>query len=351
MEAPDRRWTTADFDFDLPDELIAQRPAEKRDRSRLLTVDRASGELRHRHFSEVAELVQPGDALVLNETRVFPARLRGRRAGGGAAEVLLLHPAAGGGEARWVAMVRPGAKLRPGRRIEVSEDLAVEVEEQLESGERIVRLLSPHPVEEALQRHGEVPLPPYVQRPPTEEDRERYQTVYARERGSVAAPTAGLHFTGELLERIAARGVELVRVVLHVGPGTFRPVGDDDPEQHRMHSEWYRVAPEAAEAINRTRRRGGAVWAVGTTAVRTLETVASKDGEVRPGEGWTEIFIRPPYRFRAVDRMITNFHLPRSTLLMLVSAFGGHELIMQAYDEAVREGYRFYSYGDAMAVV
>lgn len=348
---PDRRWTTADFDFHLPDELIAQRPVEQRDRSRLLVVDRASGELRHGHFADVVELVRPGDVLVLNETRVFPARLRGRRPGGGAAEVLLLHPAAGGGDERWVAMVRPGAKLRPGRRIEVSDELAVEVEEQLESGERIVRLLSSGTIEEALQRYGEVPLPPYVQRPPTEDDRERYQTVYARERGSVAAPTAGLHFTDELLERITARGVELARIVLHVGPGTFRPVGDDDPTRHRMHSEWYRVAPEAADAINRVRRGGGAVWAVGTTAVRTLETVASEEGEVRAGEGWTEIFIRPPYHFRAVDRMITNFHLPRSTLLMLVSAFGGHELIMRAYAEAVRQEYRFYSYGDAMVVL
>ena len=351
MEAPKRRWTIADFDFLLPDDLIAQQPAERRDASRLLTVDRASGELRHRVFADLAGMVQPGDALVLNETRVFPARLRGRRAGGGEAEILLLHPVAGGGEDRWVALVRPGPKMRPGRRVEVSEELTVEVEEQLESGERVVRLICRAPLEEVLQRAGEVPLPPYVRRSASEEDRERYQTVYARERGSVAAPTAGLHFTGPLLDRLVAQGVELVRVILHVGPGTFRPVSVEDPDDHRMHREWYRVEPAAAAAINAARQRGAAIWAVGTTAVRTLETVASEDGTVQAGEGWTGIFIRPGYRFRVVDRMVTNFHLPRSTLLMLVSAFGGHELVMRAYHEAVRQRYRFYSYGDAMALL
>lgn len=346
----ERVWTTADFDYQLPAELIAQSPSERRDGSRLLVLDRATGALRHRVFAELVELVRPGDALVLNETRVFPARLRGTRAGGGAAEVLLLHPSTAGPEL-WLAMVRPGAKLRTGRRVMVGDGLWVEIVDQLESGERLVRLHSPLPLDEALQRFGEVPLPPYVRHRPTEEDRERYQTVYARERGSVAAPTAGLHFTPELIERIEARGVEIVRLVLHVGPGTFRPVDVDDPERHRMHSEWYRVDAGAAAALNRVRAQGGAVWAVGTTSVRTLETVADTTGVVRPGEGWTDIFIRPPYRFRVVDRLVTNFHLPRSTLLMLVSAFGGHELVMRAYREAVREGYRFYSYGDAMAIV
>lgn len=346
----ERAWTTADFDYELPPELIAQSPSERRDHSRLLVVDRATGELRHRVFADLVELIEPGDALVLNETQVFPARLRGTRSGGGEAEVLLLHPA-GGAPDRWVAMVRPGAKLKPGRVVTVGDLLRVEIVEQLASGERVVHLDTPLPLEQALQRFGEVPLPPYVRHRPTEEDRERYQTVYARERGSVAAPTAGLHFTPELLRRIEARGVEIVRLVLHVGPGTFRPVDAEDPGRHRMHSEWYRVDEAAASTVNRVRARGRAVWAVGTTSVRTLETVADAAGIVRPGEGWTDIFIRPPYRFRAVDRLVTNFHLPRSTLLMLVSAFGGHELVLRAYHEAVREGYRFYSYGDAMAVI
>lgn len=345
-----RVWTTADFDYELPEELVAQSPADKRDRSRLLVVDRRSGGLRHRVFGDLVELVEPGDALVLNETRVFPARFRGRRSGGGEAEILLLHPHAGS-PTDWVAMVRPGAKLRPGRVISIADELSAEIVGQLEGGERLVRFLTDLPLEQAMQRFGEVPLPPYVRRRPTEEDRERYQTVYARERGSVAAPTAGLHFTPKLLDRIAERGVEIVRLVLHVGPGTFRPVDVEDPDRHRMHSEWYRVTPEAADAVNVVRARGGAVWAVGTTSVRTLETVADEAGRVRAGEGWTDIFIRPPYRFRAVDRLITNFHLPRSTLLMLVSAFGGHDLVLGAYREAVRQRYRFYSYGDAMAIL
>ncbi|HEX6923892.1 MAG TPA: tRNA preQ1(34) S-adenosylmethionine ribosyltransferase-isomerase QueA [Longimicrobiaceae bacterium] len=346
----ERDWKTDDFDYELPEELIAQSPAERRDQSRLLVVDRKSGTFQHRVFADLVDLIAPGDVLVLNETRVFPARLKGRRSGGGEAEALLLHPAADDPDL-WLAMVRPGAKLRAGRTVFVSDELAVEIVTQLESGERLVRFLTDLPLEEALQRYGEVPLPPYVRRRATEEDRERYQTVYARERGSVAAPTAGLHFTPELLDRIVARGVEIARLVLHVGPGTFRPVEAERPEQHRLHSEWYRVTEEAARTINAARAAGGAVWAVGTTSVRTLETVADKAGVVRAGEGWTDIFIRPPYRFRAVDRLVTNFHLPRSTLLMLVSAFGGHELVLRAYSEAVRQRYRFYSYGDAMAIL
>lgn len=341
---------TSDFDFHLPPELVAQAPSERRDRSRLLVLDRASGATRHLRFADLAELVPPGDALVLNETRVFPARLVGRRESGAPAEVFLLHPA-GEDPALWTALVRPGAKLKPGRRVEVGPELAVEVVSSTPSGERVVRLHTPLSVDDALERHGHVPLPPYVQRPDTEEDRERYQTVYARERGSVAAPTAGLHFTPELLAALEAKGVRIVRLVLHVGLGTFRPVEAEDPAEHTMHSEWYRVAPEAAEALNRTRAAGGHVWAVGTTSVRTLESVADEAGVVHPGEGWTSIFIRPGYRFRAVDRLVTNFHLPRSTLLMLVSAFGGHAPVMAAYREAVERGYRFFSYGDAMLVV
>lgn len=341
---------TSDFDFHLPPEQVAQAPAEARDRSRLLVLDRASGEVAHRRFADLAEMVPPGDALVLNETRVFPARLLGRRAGGGEAEVLLLHPSAED-PSLWTALVRPGAKLKPGKRVEVGEELAVEVVDSTPSGERRVRLVTPLPTEEALERYGSIPLPPYVRRAADAGDRERYQTVFARERGSVAAPTAGLHFTPELLARLEARGVRIVRLVLHVGVGTFRPVEAEDPAEHRMHSEWYRVTPEAAAAVNAVRAAGGRVWAVGTTSVRTLETASDPSGTLRPGEGWTDIFIRPPYRFRAVDRLVTNFHLPRSTLLMLVSAFGGYEPVMRAYREAVREGYRFFSYGDAMLLL
>lgn len=341
---------TSDFDFHLPPELVAQAPSERRDRSRLLVLDRASGETRHLHFADLAELVPPGDALVLNETRVFPARLVGRRESGAPAEVFLLHPA-GEDPALWTALVRPGARLKPGRRVEVGPELEVEVVESTPSGERVVRLHTPLAVDEALERYGRVPLPPYVQRPDTGEDRERYQTVYARERGSVAAPTAGLHFTPELLAALEAKGVRVVRLVLHVGLGTFRPVEAEDPAEHAMHAEWYRVRPEAAEAVNATHAAGGAVWAVGTTSVRTLESAADEAGVVHPGEGWTSIFIRPGYRFRAVDRLVTNFHLPRSTLLMLVSALGGHERVMAAYREAVERRYRFFSYGDAMLVL
>ncbi|HEV2146800.1 MAG TPA: tRNA preQ1(34) S-adenosylmethionine ribosyltransferase-isomerase QueA [Longimicrobiaceae bacterium] len=341
---------TSDFDFHLPPEQVAQAPSERRDRSRLLVVDRASGELSHRHFADLAEMVPPGDALVLNETRVFPARLVGRRESGAPAEVFLLHPARED-PFLWTALVRPGAKLKPGRRVEVGPELEVEVVESTPSGERVVRLHTPLPPDEALERYGRVPLPPYVHREAEERDRERYQTVYARERGSVAAPTAGLHFTPELLARLEERGVRIVRLVLHVGVGTFRPVEAEDPAEHAMHSEWYRVSPEAAAAVNETRAAGGKVWAVGTTSVRTLESAADEAGTVRAGEGWTSIFIRPPYRFRTVDRLVTNFHLPRSTLLMLVSAFAGHELTMRAYREAVEQGYRFFSYGDAMVLV
>jgi S-adenosylmethionine:tRNA ribosyltransferase-isomerase len=340
---------TSDYDYDLPSEQIAQHPTERRDRSRLLVIDRESGERHHRRFSDLPEYVQTGDVLVVNETRVFPARLRGRRSGGGAAEVLLLHPAED--DTLWTALVRPGAKMRPGRVIDVAPDLSVEVVEMLPGGERLVRLLSSLPTEEALDRFGEMPLPPYMKREVTEKDRDRYQTVYARERGSVAAPTAGLHFTPDLFARLQEQGVTLARLVLHVGVGTFRPVEVEDPSDHPMHREWYHVSPEAAATVNAARARGDAVWAVGTTSVRTLESVADEDGEVHAGSGWTDLFIRPPYRYRTVDHLITNFHLPRSTLLMLVAAFAGYELTMDAYREAVTREYRFYSYGDAMAIL
>jgi S-adenosylmethionine:tRNA ribosyltransferase-isomerase len=359
--APERLPTSA-FDYPLPPDRIASHPAEPRDASRLLVLDRATGALRHLHFRDVAALVAPGDALVLNETRVFPARLVGRKPTGAAAEVLLLRPVTAAGEAGepgepgldapvWEALVRPGGKLKPGRVIAVAPELAVEVLDSTPDGARIVRLRTDLPVREALERHGRTPLPPYIEREPDAADRERYQTVYGRHEGSVAAPTAGLHFTPSLLAALEERGVLLPRILLHVGVGTFRPVEVEDPDAHTMHGEWYAVGEETAAVLNRVRDAGGAVWAVGTTVARTLETVADEAGRYRAAQGWTDLFIRPPHRFRGVDRLITNFHLPRSTLLMLVAAFGGYAPVMGAYREAVAAGYRFYSYGDALAVV
>lgn len=342
---------TADYAYDLPPERIAQHPAARREASRLLRLNRTTGEIQHGAFAGLAETIPAGDVLVLNETRVFPARLVGRKTTGAAAEVLLLHPVAGDDERCWHALVRPGRKLRPGHTIEIGGDLAVEIVEAHPDGDRTVRLHTTLPVDEALRLFGRVPLPPYVTREPTGEDVERYQTVYAREQGSVAAPTAGLHFTPEMLSRLEQRGVRIARLTLHVGAGTFRPVDVDNPAEHRMHSEWYRLPPSTADPVNSARAGGGAVWAVGTTTVRVLETVADAGGRLREASGWTDIFIRPPHEFRAVDRLITNFHLPRSTLLMLVAAFAGYDLTMRAYREAVEAGYRFYSYGDAMVVV
>jgi len=350
--SPDPELRTSAFDYPLPRDLIAHQPAARRDESRLLVLDRETGLLRHRRFHDIIEFFQPGDTLVVNETRVIPARLPGTRPSGAPAEVLLVRPIPGEpGSDRWEALVRPGSKLKPGTRVRVADDLAVEIVRTLEHGAREVRLISPLATREALAKHGRVPLPPYIEREPDAEDTVRYQTVYATTDGSVAAPTAGLHFTPALLARLEACGVEMVRLVLHVGPGTFRPVESDDPTAHVMHAEDYIVPDAAASSIAETRLRGGSVWAVGTTVVRTLETVASAEGVVRAGSGSTRLFIRPGYRFRVVDRLITNFHLPRSTLLMLVSAFGGHAAVMNAYAEAIRLRYRFYSYGDAMALL
>jgi S-adenosylmethionine:tRNA ribosyltransferase-isomerase len=348
-------YPTSAFDFELPADRIARFPEPRRDESRLLALHHETGAVTHRTFSDLLDLIPPGDALVLNETRVFPARLLGRRRGGGEAEVLLLRPVAAApsgvpGPNLWEAMVRPGAKLKPGRFVEIADELRVEIVDSNQDGTRIVRLDTPLEIEEALDRYGLIPLPPYIDRAPGPEDAERYQTVYARERGSVAAPTAGLHFTPPLLSALEDKGVRLARVVLHVGIGTFRPVEVDDPAEHRMHGERYVVPLEAAAALNETRTAGGKIWAVGTTVTRTLESVVDSVGLIHPGEGWTNLFIRPPYEFRAVDRLITNFHLPRSTLLMLVAALAGYEPVMRAYREAVERGYRFYSYGDAMVV-
>jgi len=341
---------TSDFDYELPQDRIARYPHQQRDESRLLALHRATGAITHRTFRDLAELIPAGDALVLNETRVFPARLIGKRQGGGEAEILLLNPVAGSEENLWTALVRPGAKLKPGRSVWIADELRIDVVASDDDGTRTVQLVTPLPVDAALDRYGRIPLPPYIDREPAPEDAERYQTVYARERGSVAAPTAGLHFTPALLAALEAKGVRIVSIVLHVGVGTFRPVEVEDPAEHRMHYERYQVTPAAATTLNDVRAAGGRIWAVGTTVTRTLETVTGDDSVVRPGEGWTNLFIRPPYEFKAVDALITNFHLPRSTLLMLVAAHAGYEATMRAYREAIEAGYRFYSYGDAMVV-
>ena len=339
---------TADYDFDLPPDRIAQAPLERRDESRLMVVHRATRAIEHRRFRDLAEYVAAGDALVLNTTRVMRARLLGTRDSGAPAEVLLLRQI---GEDRFEAMVHPGGKLRPGRVVHVAPGFDVRIVEITERRTRIVQLVTGLPIEDAIDRHGHVPLPPYIGRSDAAADAERYQTVYARQTGSAAAPTAGLHFTPELLDTLAARDVRRIEIVLHVGAGTFRPVEVDDPGEHVMHEEWFEIPERAAAALNETRRSGGHVWAVGTTSARTLESAVRDDGTFAPVSGDTRLFIRPGFRFRAVDRLITNFHLPRSTLLMLVAAFAGYELAMQAYQEAIDAEYRFFSYGDAMAIV
>lgn len=324
----------------------------RRDESRLLVVPPGPARLQHHRFRDVVDLFESGDVLVVNESRVLPVRLLGRKPTGAPAEILLVRP---GREANdpyvWEALVRPGGKLKPGRTVVIADDLAVEIMDSAPGGGRLVRLITAGSVTEALERHGHVPLPPYIDRDDEPLDRERYQTVYAREAGSVAAPTAGLHFTDELLSALEAKGVSRAAITLHIGVGTFRPVEADDPALHDMHHERYVVSDAAAASINSARVAGGRVWAVGTTTVRTLESVASADGVVSAGSGSTELFIRPPYAFKVVDCLLTNFHLPRSTLLMLVAALGGYERTMAAYAEAIQGPYRFYSYGDAMAVV
>jgi S-adenosylmethionine:tRNA ribosyltransferase-isomerase len=353
----------SDYEYDLPPGRIARYPTERRDQSRLLVLPRDGGPFAHRRFSHLVDLLSPGDVLVVNESRVSPARLLGRKPTGAPSEILLLRPWAGetetspegeGGAERdeaelWEALVRPGGKLKPGRVVNIAPGFDVEIVDGAPGGGRIVRLAVEGSVREALEQHGHMPLPPYLERDDEPLDRERYQTVYARVPGSVAAPTAGLHFTPDLLDKIDAKGVHRVAVTLDVGVGTFRPVETDDPAEHTMHSERYFVSSEAARGINAARVEGRRIWAVGTTVVRTLES-AVRDGVVGEGPGVTDLFVRPPYRFQVVDGLITNFHLPRSTLLMLVAAFGGYERMMEAYGTAISEGYRFYSYGDAMVV-
>jgi S-adenosylmethionine:tRNA ribosyltransferase-isomerase len=340
---------TSDYDYDLPEARIAQRPVEPRDASRLLVVDRQTGQLSERIFRDVAELIPAGDALVLNTTKVFKARLLGQRESGGPAEVLLLRPI---DDTHYEAMIHPGGKLRPGRVVTIAPGFRVQIVEATPRRTRIVQLLVDEgTVAEAIDAHGHVPLPPYIERPDEGNDTTRYQTVYANEAGSVAAPTAGLHFTPELLATLEAKGVERVDILLHVGAGTFRPVSDDDPSLHVMHEEWCEVSEEAAARLNAVRARGNKIWVVGTTGVRTLETATDASGVVHPFRGETNIFLRPPYQFRGVDHLITNFHLPKSTLIMLVAAFAGYDLTMHAYKTAVDEQYRFYSYGDAMCLL
>jgi S-adenosylmethionine:tRNA ribosyltransferase-isomerase len=339
---------TSHYDFDLPADRVAQFPTERRGESRLLVVHRSTCEIEHKDFADLADLIPAGDALVLNTTRVFRARLTGVRDNGTPAEVLLLRSLGG---LEWEAMVHPGGKLKPGRVVKFADDFNAEIVATTERRTRVVRLNTPLEIDDAIEKYGHIPLPPYITRVDQAADADRYQTVYAKETGSVAAPTAGLHFTPQLLDRLAGNGVRRADVILHVGAGTFKPVETEHPADHVMHEESYVLPGRTASMLNETRSNGGKIWAVGTTSVRTLESAIGDDGVFREKSSDTRIFIRPPYDFRAVDRLITNFHLPRSTLIMLVAAFAGFELTMRAYQEAIAEGYRFYSYGDAMAVI
>lgn len=338
---------TSDFYYDLPPELIAQTPLEKRDESRLLCLDKATGEWSHHHFYELPDFLRAGDCLILNNSRVLPARLLGRRLpGGGACEVLLLQDK---GDKVWECLVRPGKHLREGARVSFGDgELTAEIAEVLPDGNRLVRFDYEGIFLEVLERLGKMPLPPYIKE--ELQDQERYQTVYSKVNGSAAAPTAGLHFTPELLERIAAKGVGVGYVTLHVGLGTFRPVKEDEIEQHDMHSEYCTIPQETADLINRTKANGGRVICVGTTSCRTIESWAGEDGTMTATGGWTNIYIYPGYRFKVMDALVTNFHLPESTLIMLVSALAGREHVLAAYEGAVRERYRFFSFGDAMFI-
>ncbi len=338
---------TSDFYYDLPPELIAQTPLDDRSSSRLLVLDKESGNIEHKHFYDIADMLSEGDCLVLNDTRVLPARLLGvKEESGGKIEFLLLNRI---DRDRWEIIVKPGKRAKPGAKFVFGDGLLkAEIIDTVNDGNRIVQFSYEGVFENVLDRLGEMPLPPYI----TEklEDKERYQTVYSKHNGSAAAPTAGLHFTTDLLEKIRAKGVKIAYVTLHVGLGTFRPVKCDDVENHKMHSEFYIMTEDTAKTINETKKNGGRIISVGTTSSRVLETVAEENGLVKPQTGWTDIFIYPPYKFKTVDALITNFHLPESTLLMLVSSLAGKENIFTAYREAVNEKYRFFSFGDAMFI-
>lgn len=338
---------TSDFYYDLPQELIAQTPLERRDGSRLMVLDRESGEITHRHFYDLPEYLHPGDTLVLNDSRVLPARLYGHRVPtGGAVELLLLKDQ---GDGKWECLARPGRKLKPGAEVSFGDgELTATIAEDLQEGKKLVQFHYEGIFLEILERLGKMPLPPYIKE--ELQNGERYQTVYSKVTGSAAAPTAGLHFTKELLQKIQDMGVSIAYVTLHVGLGTFRPVSAEEVTDHHMHSEFCMISKETAELLNETHRRGGRIICVGTTSCRTLESFAKEDGTFEESSGWTEIFIYPGYRFKAMDALVTNFHLPESTLVMLVSAFAGREHILNVYNTAVQERYRFFSFGDAMLI-
>ena len=337
---------TQDFWYDLPEELIAQTPLEKRDSSRLMVLDKATGAISHRQFYHIIDYLRPGDTLVMNDSRVLPARLLGNRPTGGAVEVLLLRDL---GEKKWECLVKPGRKMQPGQDVSFGNgELTATVTDIMADGNRVVEFHYEGIFLEVLERLGKMPLPPYIKA--ELQDQERYQTVYSREVGSAAAPTAGLHFTNELLENIRNKGVNTAFVTLHVGLGTFRPVKVEDVTSHHMHSELCMISEQTAAILNETRAKGGRIICVGTTSCRTLESLVNEDGSFEPRSKWTDIFIYPGYSFKAMDALITNFHLPESTLVMLVSAFAGKEHVLSAYAEAVRERYRFFSFGDAMLI-
>ena len=338
---------THDFWYDLPEELIAQTPLMQRDTSRLLVLDRESGEIRHRHFYDVIEYLNPGDCLVMNDSRVLPARLLGHRPTGGAVEVLLLRDL---GEKKWECLCKPGRKMQVGSHVIFGDgELTATVVEVQETGNRVIEFHYEGIFLEVLERLGKMPLPPYIREELQEQ--ERYQTVYSKEIGSAAAPTAGLHFTNELLDKIRQKGIQTAFVTLHVGLGTFRPVKAEEISEHHMHAELCMISQETADVLNETKKRGGRIICVGTTSCRTLESLVNEDGSFEAKSKWTEIFIFPGYRFKAMEGLITNFHLPESTLVMLVSAFAGREHVLSAYEEAVREKYRFFSFGDAMTIL
>ncbi len=337
---------TADFDFQLPEELIAQTPLERRDASRLLTLDKNTGAVAHHHFYDLPRFLRAGDCMVLNDSRVLPARLIGRRPSGGACEVLLLVDK---GENLWECLVRPGRKLKPGAQVIFGDGhLTATIEAELEDGKRAVRFHYQGIFLEILEQLGKMPLPPYIKA--ELQDQERYQTVYSKVTGSAAAPTAGLHFTPELLEQIRDIGIKVCYVTLHVGLGTFRPVKTENIDDHEMHSEFCAISQETADTINETKKNGGRVICVGTTSCRTIESFAAEDGTLSERSRWTNIFIYPGYKFKVLDALVTNFHLPQSTLIMLVSALAGREHVLAAYETAVREKYRFFSFGDAMFI-
>lgn len=337
---------TSDFNFELPEELIAQTPLERRDSSRLLTLNKETGQMAHHRFYDLVDMLRPGDCLVLNNSRVLPARLIGRRESGGACEVLLLIDR---GENTWECLVRPGRKLKPGAKVIFGEgELTGEIVAEVEGGNRLVRFAYEGIFLEVLERLGRMPLPPYIKAELQES--ERYQTVYSKVSGSAAAPTAGLHFTPELMAKLEGKGVKLCYITLHVGLGTFRPVKAENILEHEMHSEYCVIPRETADTINETKRNGGRVICVGTTSCRTIESWAGEDGSMQASAGWTNIFIYPGYRFKVLDALITNFHLPESTLIMLVSALAGREHVLAAYKEAVEKKYRFFSFGDAMFI-